>query len=221
MSQSPDEVPTGLRKSELPATTGAAGDAGAEGDGRTRPATRPPRGRSAGMRKVLLVAGGVVVLAIAVVVLVLVLGGGDNTKPLANPIEVRQLVARFACTASNPGTPSDVKVTAGQEVVRLPSGGCAVVGPPLAKVDRATKVETKNNANGCTVTIESTSKYGEIVDQKSVVDNGYARALVGGGYVLDLRARLYPPAKPEKLTVVFSSDSQSTCTAVANALRLT
>ena len=74
------------------------------------------------------IAGGVVVVIIAIVILVLALGGGDGTKQTANPLEVRQLVATFHCTPNNPGTPSAIKVTAGQEVVQLGRGGCAVVG---------------------------------------------------------------------------------------------
>ena len=60
--------------------------------------------------------------------------------------------------------------------------------------------------SGCTVTFESTAKYGAIVDKASVVNNGYARALVGGGYILDLRALLYPPTKSAKLNVVFNAE---------------
>jgi hypothetical protein len=173
------------------------------------------------MRRLLAILIAVVVLAIVVVILVFTLGGGDGTKQTANPLEVRQLVATFDCTSSNPGTPSDVKVTAGQSVVRLGRGGCAVVGPVIDKVDRATKVESAKTDAGCTVTFESTSKYGEIVDKASVVNNGYARALVAGGYVLDLRARLYSPAKAEKLSVTFSATDQLACDKVAAALKRT
>jgi hypothetical protein len=178
---------------------------------------RPPRRG----RKILIIGAGVVVVALVIGILVLTLGGGDGTKATANPLEVRQLVATFGCTSSNPGTPSDVKVTAGQEVVRLGRGGCAVVGPVIDKVDRATKISTMKTDNGCTVTFQSTSKYGAIVNRASVVNNGYARALVGGGYLLDLRAILYPPTSSSKLSVVFSASDQSACDTVANALRRT
>ena len=68
---------------------------------------------------------------------------------------------------------------------------------------------------------EVVRRYGGIVDKASVVNNGYARALVAGGYVLDLRARLYPPTKDAKLTVVFSASNQQACTKVVNALKKT
>ena len=48
--------------------------------------------------------------------------------------------SRRSSAPQQPGTPSSVKVTAGQEVVQLGRGGCAVVGKPIASVDRATKV---------------------------------------------------------------------------------
>jgi hypothetical protein len=163
----------------------------------------------------------VVVLAIAIGIAVVALGGGDGTKATANPLEIRQLVATFDCTASNPGAPSSIKVTAGQEVVRTGHGGCAVVGPVIAKVDRASKVTTADVKGGCTVTFQSTAKYGEIVDKASVVNNGYARALVGGGYILDLRARLYAPAKSTSLNVVFSATDQAACEKVSAALAKT
>ena len=84
-----------------------------------------------------------------------------------------------------------------------------------------TKVVTAKAGSGCTVTFQSSSKYGAIVDKASVVNNGYARALVGGGYVLELRALLYPPGKSAKLNVVFSANDQGACDKVANALRKT
>ncbi len=220
MSEPPDDESTGLPKRNLPVPTRARAGEETGGASGTTPASPPPERRRGGaMRKVAWVGGAAVVLAIVIVILIFTIGKGDGTKPMANPLEVRELVARFDCTSSNPGTPSNVKVTAGQEVVKLGSGGCAVVGPAIAKVDRATKVEAKNNDNGCTVTVQSTAKYGGIVDRASVVSNGFARALVGGGYVLDLRARLYPPAKDEKLSIIFESDSQAACTTVANKLR--
>jgi hypothetical protein len=196
-------------------------------DDDTLPSPTPSRAAGLGgpmklrMRRILTIAGALVVLVIVVIVLFLTLGGGDGTKETASPLEVRQLVATFDCSSTNPGTPSDVKVTAGQEVVRLGRGGCAVVGPVIDKIDRATKVSSAKTDSGCTVTFESTSKYGEIVDKASVVTNGFARALVGGGYVLDLRARLYPPAKAEKLNVVFSATDQLACDKVAQSLART
>ena len=54
-----------------------------------------------------------------------------------------------------------------------------------------------------------------------MANNGNARALVGGGYVLDLRALLYPPGKSAKLNVVFQANNQGACDTVANALRRT
>lgn len=189
--------------------------------GDTATTQRPPLKLRRGNRRLALIAGAVVVVIIAVVVLVLAVSGGDGTKQTANPLEVRQLVATFQCTSSNPGAPSSLRVTAGQEVVQLGRGGCAVVGPVIDSVDRATKVVTSKAGSGCIVTFESTSKYGAIVDKASVVNNGYARALVGGGYVLELRALLYPPAKSAKLNVVFSANDQGACDKVANALRKT
>ncbi len=210
---------------DLPAPTRAPGTepetttpAGASGS------TGAPAGRRSGRRgarKVLFITGGIVALAVVIFILVLALGGGDGTKQTANPLEVRQLVATFNCTPSNPGTPSAIKVTAGQEVVQLGRGGCAVVGPVIDSIDRATKVSTSGTSDGCTVTFESTAKYGGIVDRASVVNNGYARALVAGGYILDLRARLYAPTKDAKLSVTFNASNQQACTKVADALKRT
>ncbi len=211
----PDELPPPTRAGDDPGSNTGA-DAGSDATGATLPAGRPGPKRN---RRFLILGGLAVVVVIAVAIVIFIATKGDGTKATANPLEVRQLVATFNCTSNNPGAPSDVKVTAGQEVVRVGRGGCAVVGPVIAKVDRATKVESKNTDGGCTMTFTSTSKYGEIVDKASVVTNGYARALVGGGYVLELRARLYPPAKPTKLTVTFESNQSGACTNVANALR--
>lgn len=228
MSEPPEDpsASTGSTERELPAPTRAPGTGGA-----TQPSTAATAAASttpiasggvrAGARRLLFIVAGVVVLAIVIGILVLTLGGGDGTKQTANPLEVRQLVATFDCTSNNPSVPSAVKVTAGQEVVKLGRGGCAVVGPVIDRVDRATKVSSANTSQGCTVTFQSTAKYGAIVDKASVVNNGYARALVGGGYVLDLRATLYAPAKSAKLDVIFNATDQSVCTKVANALRKT
>jgi hypothetical protein len=226
---SKDSGSTEEHTSELPAPTRAPGDqadtrpeatvpGGAAGGTGTPPARRSFR---QGARRALFIAGGVVVLIVVVVILVLTLGGGDGTKQTANPLQVRQLVATFNCTATNPGTPSAIRVTAGQEVVQLGRGGCAVVGPVIDSIDRATKVTTTGNSDGCTVTFQSTAKYGGIVDRASVVNNGYARALVAGGYILDLRARLYAPTQDEKLSVVFNASNQQACTKVADALKRT
>ena len=201
---------------ELPAPTRAEASISES----TAPAPSAGGSVRRGARKVLFIAGGIVALAIVIFILVLTLGGGDGTKQMANPLEVRQLVATFDCTANNPGAPSAIRVTAGQEVVQLGRGGCAVVGPVIDKVDRAKKVKSAGNANGCTVTIESSAKYGGIVDKASVVNNGYARALVAGGYILDLRARLYAPTTDSALSVVFSATNQAACTKVADALKL-
>lgn len=225
MSEPPD-LTKASSSSELPAPTRAPGTtpdvAATQPEASSTPVAGGPRKTGAERRRrFLAIVVGVVVLAIAIGIAVLVLGGGDGTKATANPLEVRQLVATFNCTSNDPNVPSAVKVTAGQEVVKLGRGGCAVVGPVLGTVDRATKVSTADADNGCTVTFESTSKYGEIVDKASVVNNGYARALVGGGYVLDLRARLYAPSKSSKLSVVFSATDQLACDKVNTALRKT
>ncbi len=209
MSQPPDDTPApSTSRDNLPVL--APSRAGAPGGG-----------LKLRMRRLVMIGVAVLVVVIVAIILVLTLGGGDGTKQTASPLEVRQLVATFDCTSTNPGTPSDVKVTAGQEVVKLGRGGCAVVGPVIDRIDRASKVTSAKNDAGCTVTFESTSKYGEIVDKASVVNNGYARALVAGGYVLDLRARLYPPAAPAKLSVVFSATDQLACDKVAEALART
>jgi hypothetical protein len=215
VSEPPEGMSAEPPDSELPPPTRAELT---KGETATEPS---PRRRPHGNRRLAIIAGAVVVVVIAVVVLVVAVGGGDGTKQTANPLEVRQLVARFQCTASNPGAPSSLRVTAGQEVVLIGQGGCAVVGPVIASVDRATKVVSAKAGSGCTVTFQSTSKYGAIVDKASVADNGYARALVGGGYILELRALLNPPAKSGKLNVVFTANDQGACDKVANALRRT
>lgn len=223
-NDSPAPTRPELRKGG-PAPTRAPGDTGPQRAAGATAQQRAPVRRGRGNRRLAFIAGAVVVVIIAVVILVLALGGGDGTKPMANPIEVRQLVATFQCTPSNPGTPSGLRVTAGQEVVLTGRGDCAVVGPiqsnGTAKVDRATKVVSGKSGSNCTVTIQSTAKYGAIVDKASVADNGFARALVGGGYVLELRALLSTPAKSAKLNVVFQSNDQGACDKVANALRRT
>ena len=223
VSEPPESPHDTGAESGLPAPTRASGTTPAATPTESASTTPVARGGGAAARRrrLLTIVAAVVVLAIVIGIAVITLGGGDGTKATANPLEVRQLVATFDCTSSDPGTPSSVRVTAGQEVVRTGHGGCAVVGPVLGKVDRATKVSTAAVTGGCTVTFQSTSKYGEIVDKASVVNNGYARALVGGGYLLDLRARLYPPDKPAKLNVVFNATDQTACDKVNSALRKT
>jgi hypothetical protein len=203
VSEPPEGMSAEPPASDLPPPTRAELT---KGDTATQPA---PRRRPRGNRRLALIAGAVSVVVIAVVILVVAVGGGDGTKQTANPLEVRQLVATFQCTSNNPGAPSSLRVTAGQEVVQLGRGGCAVVGPVIDSVDRATKVVSAKAGSGCTVTFQSTSKYGEIVDKASVVNNGYARALVG------------PPSKSAKLNVVFTANDQGACDKVANALRKT
>lgn len=218
----PNESPTRpqLRKDGPPPSRAADAGPGRPAGGGTAPARGPVR-RGRGNRRLAFIAGGVVVVILAIVVAVLALGGGDGTKQMANPLEVRLLIATFQCTPKNPGAPSSLHVTAGQEVVQLGRGGCAVVGKSLASVNRATKITSAKAGSGCSVTIQSTSKYAAIIDGASVATDGNARALVGGGYVLDLRALLYPPAKSAKLNVVFQSNNQGACDTVANALRRT
>ncbi len=219
VSEPPEGMSAEPPTSELPPPTRAQTHPElTKGDTATQPA---PRKRPRGNRRLAVIAGAVVIVIIAIVVVVVAVGGGDGTKQTANPLEVRQLVATFQCTSNNPGAPSSLRVTAGQEVVQLGRGGCAVVGPVIDSVDRATKVVSAKAGSGCTVTFQSSAKYGAIVDKASVVNNGYARALVGGGYVLELRAELYPPAKSAKLNVVFSANDQGACDKVANALRKT
>jgi hypothetical protein len=223
VSEPPESPHDAGAESSLPPPTRAPGTTPSVTPSESASTTPIARGGSgaARRRRLITIVAAVVVLAIAVSIAVIIFSSGDGTKAIANPLEVRQLVATFDCTSSDPSTPSSVKVTAGQEVVRTGHGGCAVVGPVLGKVDRATKVSTAAVTGGCTVTFQSTSKYGEIVDKASVVNNGYARALVGGGYLLDLRAQLYPPAKPVKLTVVFNATDQTACDKVNTALRKT
>jgi hypothetical protein len=217
VSEPPEGMSADFPSSELPAPTRAESTKGGTA---TQPAPTP-RGSRRGNRRLAILIGAVAAAIVVVVILVLAVGGGDGTKQMAGPLEVRQLVATFQCTPKNPGAPTSLHVTAGQEVVQLGRGGCAVVGKPLASIDRATKVVSAKAGSGCTVTIQSTAKYGAIIDAASVATDGNARALVGGGYVLDLRALLYPPAKATKLNVVFQSNNQGACDTVANALRRT
>ncbi|HEX4018390.1 MAG TPA: hypothetical protein VHX15_16760 [Frankiaceae bacterium] len=221
MSEPPEGMSAEPAGSDLPPPTRAEPrPALTKGETLTQPGPAPRR-RPRGNRRLALIAGALVAVIIVIVILVIAVSGGDGTKQMANPLEVRQLVATFQCTPKNPGAPSSLKVTAGQEVVQLGRGGCAVVGKQLASINRATKIISAKSGSNCTVTIQSSSKYGAMIDDASVATDGNARALVGGGYVLDLRALLYPPAKPQKLNVVFQSNSQGACDQVANALRKT
>jgi hypothetical protein len=163
----------------------------------------------------------VVVLAAVVVGVVLFLNRGDGTKRTANPIEVRRLVATFACTPDNPTTPENLRLTAGQEVVKVPRAGCAVVGEVVGRVDRLQKVESKTSGGTCTVTLSAPAEYGRIVDQASSVSDGQARALVAGGWLLDVRAVIDYPGRPsDPLNVTFSAPDPAACTAVSDALAL-
>jgi hypothetical protein len=162
----------------------------------------------------------VVVLVAAGVVVVVLLNRGDGTSRTATPLEVRRLVAVFPCTPDRPGTPENLRLTAGQEVVKVPRAGCAVVGTVLATVDRASKVAAKAG-NPCTVTIDAPTQYGAAVDAASDVADGQVRALVAGGWLLDVRAVISYPGRPSgPLHVVFSATDQAACDQVAAALRL-
>jgi hypothetical protein len=172
------------------------------------------------LRRALLLVVGLLVLAGVVVGVVLVLTRGDGTKPTANPLEVRRLVATFGCTPANPTTPENLRLTPGQEVVRVPYVGCAVVGEVVGRVDRLQKVE-RSSGNPCTVTLSAPAEYGRIVDAASDVADGQVRVLVAGGQVLDVRAVLGYPGRPSgPLSVVFRSPDPADCTTVATALAL-
>lgn len=177
-----------------------------------------PRSR---LRRVLIPVVVLVVLVAIGVGVVLFLHRGDGTKRTANPLEVRRLVATFACTPDNPSTPENLRLTAGQEVVKVPRAGCAVVGEVVGRVDRLSKVENKTGNGDCTVTLEAPSEYGRTVDAASNVSDGQARALVAGGYLLDVRAVIdYPGRTSAPLHVEFSAPDPAACTAVSTALAL-
>lgn len=179
--------------------------------------TRPGR-----TRRVLIGLVALLVLAAVIVGIVLFLQRGDGTKRTANALEVRRLVATFACTPANPTTPENLRLTAGQEVVQVPRVGCAVVGEVVGRVDRLEKVES-GNANGeCTVTLSAPEEYGRIVDASSNVSDGQARALVAGGWLLDVRAVLdYPGRESAPLNLTFRSADPVACAQVTAALALT
>jgi hypothetical protein len=172
-------------------------------------------------RNVLLVVLALVVLGAIGVGVVLFLQRGDGTKQSATPLEVRRLVATFACTPEQPGTPESLHLTAGQEVVKVPHAGCAVVGEVLGRVDRLDKVESKTGSGDCTVTIDAPQQYGQIVDAAADVSDGQTRALVAGGWLLDVRAVIEYPGRPSgPLHVVFTSPDPTACTQVSTALAL-
>ncbi len=163
----------------------------------------------------------VVVIAAVAVGAFLILNRGDGTERTATPLEVRRLVATFPCTPDRPGTPENLRLTAGQEVVRVPRAGCAVVGEVLGRVDRLSKVKNSGGSPDCTVTIDAPTEYGRIVDAASNVSDGQTRALVAGGWLLDVRAVIDYPGRPsEPLHIVFSAPDAAACDAVARALAL-
>lgn len=169
----------------------------------------------------LLVVVALVVLVAVVVGVVLFLSRGDGTKRTANPLEIRRLVATFDCTPQNPTTPENLRLTAGQEVVKVPRAGCAVVGQVVGSVDRLTKVDTKTGKGDCTVTLDAPREYGRVVDAASDVSDGQVRALVAGGWLLDVRAVIEYPGRPsDALHVVFTAPDPAACTAVSSALAL-
>ncbi len=184
----PDELPPPTRAGDDPGSNTGA-DAGSDATGATLPAGRPGPKRN---RRFLILGGLAVVVVIAVAIVIFIATKGDGTKATANPLEVRQLVATFNCTSNNPGAPSDVKVTAGQEVVRVGRGGCAVVGPVIAKVDRATKVESKNTDGGCTMTFDLDL---QVRGDRRQGERRHQRLRAGAGR-RRLRARAAGPALP-------------------------
>src|SRR4051794_16937212 len=186
----------------------------------TPPPADAPARRSR-VRRVFVTVVVLVLLAGLGIGLVLFLSRGDGTKRTANPLEVRRLVATFACTPDNPSTPENLRLTAGQEVVKVPRAGCAVVGEVVGRVDRLQKVKTKTGNGDCTVTLDAPAEYGHIVDAASNVSDGQARALVAGGYLLDASAVIdYPGRSSSPLHVVFTSPDPAACTAVSTALAL-
>jgi hypothetical protein len=212
MSEQPPIAPPG---SHVPAV-----EPGSAGAGATAAATAPTP-RAARLRRVLLVVVALVVLVGIGIGVVLFLSRGDGTKRTANPLEVRRLIATFACTPDNPSTPEKLRLTAGQEVVKVPRAGCAVVGDVVGTVDRLDKIDTKTGSGDCTVTIDAPAVYGGAVDAASNVTDGQARALVAGGYLLDVRAVIdYPGRAAQPLHVVFTAPDVAACTAVSNALAL-
>lgn len=184
-------------------------------------AGNPPPPRPGRLRRILIGLLALVVVAAVVVGVVLFLQRGDGTKRTANALEVRRLVATFACTPADPTTPENLRLTAGQEVVQVPRVGCAVVGEVVGRVDRLEKVESSTADGECTVTITAPEEYGRVVDAASNVSDGQARALVAGGWLLDVRAVLdYPGRVSAPLAVSFRSGDPVACTQVTTALAL-
>lgn len=187
----------------------------------TAAAPNPMPARPGRARRILFGLLGLVVVVAVLVGVVLFVQRGDGTKRTANALEVRRLVATFACTPANPTTPENLRLTAGQEVVQVPQVGCAVVGEVVGRVDRLEKVENTGADGGCTVTVSAPEEYGRIVDTASDVSDGQARALVAGGWLLDVRAVLnYPGRGSAPLDVTFRSADPVACTQVATALAL-
>src|SRR3954454_5866555 len=140
-------------------------DSGPSSTPRSAPPPVPPPPASAPTdtarrrgRFLLAVVAIVVVLVADGVLVVVLLNRGDGTSRTATPLEVRRRVAVFPCTPDRPGTPENLRLTAGQEVVKVPRAGCAVVGTVLARVDRASKVAVKTG-NPCTVPIDAPTQY--------------------------------------------------------------
>jgi hypothetical protein len=185
-------------------------------------APAPPAPGRRRIRTVLLVLVAVLVLAAIGIGALLLLSRDDGTRRTAHPLEVRRLVATFPCTPEQPGTPENLRLTAGQEVVRVPRAGCAVVGEVVGSVDRLTKLTTSKGAPDCTVTLDSPKQYGQAVDAAANVSDGQVRALVAGGWLLDVRALIDYPGRPSTpLHVVFTAPDPTACDAVAAALALT
>jgi hypothetical protein len=185
------------------------------------PPAEPPAPKQGRTRAVVIVVLVVLVLVAAGVVTVLLLNRGDGTSRTAGPLEVRRLIATFPCTPDRPGTPENLRLTAGQEVVQVPRAGCAVVGDVVGSIDHLSKVESKKGTPECTVTIDAPREYGQIVDNAANVSDGQVRALVAGGWLIDVRAVISYAGRPSQpLHVVFTAPDQAACDAVAGALKL-
>src|SRR3954447_3096604 len=217
MSESPPPSTPGAKPA--PATSGP----GREGaSSAVPPPTVPPPSESRRRGRLLLTTVVVVLVLAAIgIVTVILLHRGDGTKRTATPLEVRRLVAIYPCTPDRPGTPENLQLTAGQEVVRVPRAGCAVVGEVVGRVDRLEKVKNSSGSPDCTVTLDAPTEYGRAVDAASNVSDGQTRALVAGGWLLDVRAVLDYPGRPsDPLHVAFSAPDPGACNAVAGALAL-
>src|SRR3954463_15630736 len=189
-----------------PSTDGATTGTAAQPEQPTKPSGRG--------RRILFGLIAVVVLAAIGAGAFLFLSRGDGTKRTATPLEVRRLIATFPCTADQPGTPENLQLTAGQEVVRVPRVGCAVVGEVVGRVDRLQKVKNSSGSPDCTVALDAPTEYGRAVDAASNVSDGQTRALVAGGWLLDVRAVLDYPGRPsDPLHVPFSAPDPGACNA--------